>query len=403
MRTLYPFKADTIRKLKGIVGELLGQLSLAVQLLHLQQSQAMHSQTRQAVEDARKEISSVKKTFDIVGEAIARVEAQSATINDAVSQLTARTASIDLHNKTIESNTTKTASAVQRLLTEHEVEALDKILRWISAPDPTLEFDAAIRKRHPGSGQWFLDSREYASLKSGHTQRLWLYGKAGCCKSVLSAVVVQDLATWCSKRPDCLFAYFYFTFSDPAKQSYRALLKSVINQMSRVRPVSEALRKAYDQCRGSELTTDVLESLFDSAARDCREVFVVIDALDESPDRDNLRHRTEVCDGLIRVTEANDNIHFLITSRDEPDIREFMSSWYADPMSISSKAVDKDIEQFVTAQLENREFRRLDHDSKRLIAQTLSDKADGMFVAIIFPLSNMLTGCTQVPLGLFTA
>ena len=56
----------------------------------------------------------------------------------------------------------------------------DKVMNWLSPPDPSTNFNIARELRHQRSGQWLLDSDTYSAWKAEPNSFLWLNGIAGC-------------------------------------------------------------------------------------------------------------------------------------------------------------------------------------------------------------------------------
>jgi hypothetical protein len=63
----------------------------------------------------------------------------------------------------IHSTTEETRSSVDRLhLDYHQRE----IIKWLSAPDPSTNYNKALEQRYEGSGLWFLESDAFAKWKT---------------------------------------------------------------------------------------------------------------------------------------------------------------------------------------------------------------------------------------------
>jgi hypothetical protein len=106
-------------------------------------------------------------------------------------------------------------------------------------------------------------------------------------------------------------------------------------------------------------------------------VFVVLDALDECPGE--IDARSKLFRGLDHLAKEATNLKFLMTSRDVADIRDRIISLPAERLPIQTRAVDKDIYNYVAQQLsQGRYFRRLKRESLDLIHDTITAKADGM-------------------------
>ncbi|KAK4896478.1 hypothetical protein LTR27_005694 [Elasticomyces elasticus] len=359
LRLEYPFRRSTLVKLSERVGKLLGHLDLALQVLEV----GLQSRSFTGVWEARKEINSVASSIEAVRESVqlVRTEQQSTL-------------------KAIKSGTAELASSLDKLNISSQHIATD----WIEALDVMSTHDQACRRRHPSTGQWLLDSAKYLAWKSdpGPERRVWIHGMSGCCKTVLSSIIIEDLRSFCDREADRTLAYFYFTFSDQRKQSWDALLRTLVLQLSEGKPAVDALSTAFERASSTPPTTTLLETtLKQILAKSCENsghVNVVIDALDECPD--DLGTRGSVCEALADLTDSFGQLHILVTSRRCPDIEHFMEKWEATSVKISPNLVDIDIKSFVVHELETGiAFSGLEERSKDLIATWLSEKASGMF------------------------
>ena len=51
-----------------------------------------------------------------------------------------------------------------------------KILHWLSPPDPSVNQNSAHKKQQLTTGAWFLNSSEFAKWKANSNSFLWLHG-----------------------------------------------------------------------------------------------------------------------------------------------------------------------------------------------------------------------------------
>lgn len=256
---------------------------------------------------------------------------------------------------------------------------LKEILRWLSPPDPWADHHSNRGLHQAGTGQWVLEEDAYKAWLSGSTRHLWLHGKAGCGKTILFSLIVDHVQHHCRQAVNFGFAPFYFTFSDQRKQSYEALLRSLVAQLGTQRPGLAILREMYDQRHKLQggLSLQGLESIILAVLARYSTVFVVLDALDECPEEGDAR--SKLFDGLDHLARTAPNLKLLVTSRDIHDIQESMESLPAERLPLETRAVDKDIDTYVSHQLlRGQYFKRLGQESRDLIQKTISAKADGM-------------------------
>jgi hypothetical protein len=190
---------------------------------------------------------------------------------------------------------------------------------------------------------------------------------------------VEDVQQHCRQAVNFGFAPFYFTFSDQTKQSYEALLRSLVAQLGTQESGLPLLRERYDQRHEIQggLSTQNLEPILLAILAVYDTVFVVLDALDECPEETNAC--SKLFAGLEYLSNEAANLKILMTSRDIPDIRDCMVRFPAERLPVMTSAVDDDIHSYVAQQLsQGQYFRRLKRESLDLIQTTITEKADGM-------------------------
>lgn len=137
---------------------------------------------------------------------------------------------------------------------------------------------------------------------------------------------------------------------------------------------------------GTRPSTDELARLLRLQVEEFEEVFLVVDALDECPERDQTR-KTLVAEmrGLLP------KISFLVTSRNMPSI-EMM---FKHDMRLEIRAQDQDIRKFINSQMEQRDglvdLLEGHNDVRSSIVTTVLEKTNGMLVTQQVPIASKLT------------
>ena len=184
-------------------------------------------------------------------------------------------------------------------------------------------------------------------------------------------------------------AFFLFDFKDTGKQDARALLSSLIVQLSiQSDDFYDILVRFYsDHHHGTQqpsirALTKCLEDMLKVSEE--LPIYLIIDALDECPNTTGiLSPRDEVLalvEGLIKLNLPN--LRLCVTSRPETDIRSSLEPLTSTSNSISlhdESGQKKDIVDFVRSVVySDKKIRRWREEDKDLVIETLSDKADGM-------------------------
>jgi hypothetical protein len=256
-----------------------------------------------------------------------------------------------------------------------------QIHRWLSAPDPWLNYNKALKERQVGTGTWFIKSKQYADWKTNLDSFLWLYGIPGCGKTILSSTIIEDLLYHCHRDPAMVVIYFYFDFNDVEKQQYEKMLCSLIIQLSlRCTSTSRVLAALFSSCMHGERqpTSDVLLITLQQMIRGFDEIFVVLDALDECKER---RELLKDIDKIARWKMGK--LHILTTSRREKDIDELLDSLVNDERKfcIQNELVNDDIRAYIQKRLQgdpNLKRWRNKPEVQQEIETNLMGKAGGM-------------------------
>ncbi|KAH8649881.1 hypothetical protein BX600DRAFT_528913 [Xylariales sp. PMI_506] len=261
---------------------------------------------------------------------------------------------------------------------------LNQIHQLLSAADPSINHNEALGKRHPGSGDWFLKSDEYTAWTTGTGQNslLWLNGISGCGKSVLASTIMDDLRQDKARVNNTL--YFYFTFTDSAKQSFEGALRSFAGQLYSggppdVRATLDALFVSQNDGNSQpNLTTlkDTIQKMLDSAGK----TWIVIDALDECSigyERNNLLSWTN------DLHARHNSTYFLMTSRPQYDIKQAIDRCIDKKkvISLQNDQVNKDIAAYIKTEVrESKSLSRWCGKEKiqEEIERALENKAKGM-------------------------
>ena len=186
-------------------------------------------------------------------------------------------------------------------------------------------------------------------------------------------------------------AYFYFDFRNANKQGLRDLLSSLLTQLSarshlRCNILSE-LYSVYDNGKEQPSDNDLTKCLKDMVTLpDQHPIYLIIDALDESPNTFGIPSPRERVLRLLEelVDLRLSNLHICVTSRPEIDIQDVISPLTSFRVSLHDQSGQKqDIADYVRSIVySNSEpiIRRWKKEDKDLVVEVLSERADGMYV-----------------------
>jgi hypothetical protein len=182
-------------------------------------------------------------------------------------------------------------------------------------------------------------------------------------------------------------AYFYFDFKDAGKQDRRGLLTSLLTQL----------------CTQSHRGCDLLSGLYEAHVKGLRQpsdlsliqclkdvlalpghgrVFIIVDAVDESPNRPGIPSPREKVLQLIKelVDLQHPDIRVCITSRPEVDIRAVLEPLTSHSVSLHDEGGQRrDIIDYIKSVVESdANMRKWRPEDRQLVIVSLSQKASGM-------------------------
>ncbi|KAI9432639.1 hypothetical protein BJY52DRAFT_1231784 [Lactarius psammicola] len=257
--------------------------------------------------------------------------------------------------------------------------------KWIAPPDPSVNFNTASGAHHKGTAAWCTKGNTLVDWKTSGTL-LWIHGKPGSGKSVLSSVIIEDIKT-ISVSGSAHMVYFFFDFKDKGKQDSRALLSSLLfqlsNQSDEFCDVLLGLFSAHKD--GSEQpTNDSLAECLKNMVMIAGQVpiYLIVDALDECINDSGIPTPREMVVDLVKelVELRHPNLRLCITSRPEFDIYTMLGPLATQQLSLHDESGQKqDIIDYITFVVHtDRKMKRWRDNDKNMVIGELTKKADGM-------------------------
>jgi hypothetical protein len=190
-----------------------------------------------------------------------------------------------------------------------------------------------------------------------------------------------------SDAGSAFLAYFYFDFKDTEKQDSRALLSSLLVQLStQSDQFCDVLHGLYSENKDGSQQPDTasllrcLKGMLTIAGS--QPVYLVMDALDECPNDSGLPSSREKV--LMTVKElvelCHPNLHLCVTSRPEYDIRTTLEPLAAQQVSLHDEGGQKeDINNYITSVVHSDgKMKKWRDGEKAMVVEKLTTKADGM-------------------------
>ena len=248
-----------------------------------------------------------------------------------------------------------------------------------------MNYHKALGQRHASSGTWLFQHEDFLSWEAGQSSCLWLYGVSGCGKTILSSIGIQYLDT---NGKDRVVLRFYFDFNDEGKQKLEDMVRSLISQLALLQDdCQKLLNTLFSSCSKGrrQPSCDELCKLFLAMLKTTNEIWIVVDALDESTSRTGSSSES-VLAWLKEILRNKDTIiRMLTTSRPERDIENAMDNMEESVQRISIQAenVQQDIRSYVGFRLqEDPELQRwrTQMEVQNEIETSVLREADGMWV-----------------------
>jgi hypothetical protein len=181
--------------------------------------------------------------------------------------------------------------------------------------------------------------------------------------------------------------YYYFDFKDTGKQDRRGLVSSLLTQLcTRSHRGYDSLSKLYETHEnGSRQPSevDLIRCLKDVLALPgYGKVYIIVDAVDESPNRPGIPSSREK---VLRLMEELVDLHhpdirICLTSRPEVDIRMVLEPLASHAVSLHDEWGQRsDIINYIeSVVVSDANMRRWRSEDRQMVIDSLSQKANGM-------------------------
>lgn len=174
------------------------------------------------------------------------------------------------------------------------------------------------------------------------------------------------------------FAFVYCNHKEKLSQTIEYFVGAIVRQLvERKAVIPESVRTLYEKHRGKEINPTLAEylDLLQLLAKECSEVYIVIDALDECVDKGGQPIWSDL---IIRLQASLANMHLLYTSRDIQDTAGIFGSSTVIPI----RATETDVRTYVEGQLQSKDvllrFCRQEPTLQEDILRAVVNNADGM-------------------------
>jgi ankyrin repeat protein len=267
---------------------------------------------------------------------------------------------------------------------------LDQLKSWLSSTDSIAQQSDILRRRHEGTGQWFLDTPKFSDWmhEPNVGATLFCTGIPGAGKTIIAAAAIDHLITKVQSNTTGV-AWVYCSYKSRTGQTAVSLFSMLLRQLihadkPRIVELVEQLKRRHDTQKTRPTADDISNTLGD-AISEFSTVHFVIDALDEClADDGTRRHFLNV----IRALQMKTDLRVMVTSRHIPEIVHQFSS----APKIEIWAHEKDVKDFLVGQLHQLpKCVQRDADLQKEIHEKIAGAIDGMCVllSLLHPLGAL--------------
>ncbi|KAL7792234.1 hypothetical protein V8C43DRAFT_305707 [Trichoderma afarasin] len=254
-----------------------------------------------------------------------------------------------------------------------------EILEWLTPIDYAHQQRDFMKIRQPDTGHWFLSSEEYQTWIESDKQTLFCPGVPGAGKTIMTAVVINNLYNRYKGDADIGISYLYCDYRRQNEQKAEDLVANLLKQLTQGRAaMPDFIQKLYAEFR-KKPERPSLRDLSEAMRSVCllySKVFIIVDALDECQTADSCRK--SFLSEIFKLQEGT-NVNFFATARNIPDILEA----FKQSSSLKISATDEDVQKYLAGNMERLPpFVLRNPELQNEIKTIISKIASGMFLIV---------------------
>ena len=280
---------------------------------------------------------------------------------------------------------------VTALNTGQQEEERRKVENWLSPIDFRYRHQEILKGAQAGTRQWLFDSKQFRSWVDADQGTLWCPGIPGAGKTVTSSIIIDRLQSEYRNR-NVAVTCLSCNYRDRATQSAEIFMANLVKQIvQQKQTVSTELTVRYKDRERGRPTFAELAALFSQEIGHFSKVFVVIDALDETSEHEDIRR-------LVLSELQSLPVNLLVTSRYEKAIEQRLEK--AERLEIVATAAD--VQTYVKARIpfEHLLARHVQADPtlEETIVNKIIEKSQGMYVShLLSPALQITSLCLSDP------
>ncbi|KAI9890433.1 MAG: hypothetical protein M1814_003917 [Vezdaea aestivalis] len=258
-------------------------------------------------------------------------------------------------------------------------EARIQLNQWLMPIDVEATHESILKVHHRGTCAWVLEAPEFLLWEKQRNSLLWIHAIPGAGKTVLASSVIDHVRS--KTQTGEATVYYYFDYKDRDQRSSQKMMATITASLaSKSKSCFDELDAKVRMARsaGRKPTREMVHSYFRDSLKHFSKVCLVVDALDECTDRENMLE-----DLFDLPKSCPGDLKLLVTSRKHTDIQEALDSVDHLWIDMEASLVQPDIKKFVDAEIEEiirkQRIKLRDPNLQNQIANVLSEKSGGMF------------------------
>ncbi|KAI0885923.1 uncharacterized protein GGS22DRAFT_188212 [Annulohypoxylon maeteangense] len=284
------------------------------------------------------------------------------------------------------------ATDIRLMKLQQEATIMTDIYAWLTPL--TIGFQNRHREslstkvRQDEGARQLLELPHFKEWKSSMGMLLWC---SGLRKTINASYIIEQLRQE-YRNCDVGIAYIYFSYKDIEIQTPVNIMASILQQLVSRGPFSEDLQDLYahhtkENTRPS--AGDIVE-LLQSVVHSFSKVFVIVDALDECSDTDDVRSTW-----ITELRKLQHRMSILVTSRPIPDLEELLK----DSIRITIEASSTDIRNYLQQRIESTSSMKKHLADEPALRETIISlilqKVKGMFLMARLYLDTLINKTTR--------
>ncbi|RPA97507.1 hypothetical protein L873DRAFT_1690624, partial [Choiromyces venosus 120613-1] len=264
------------------------------------------------------------------------------------------------------------------------------ILEWLSPLEPQQRHHSIRTDRLDSVGSWLLetsDFRKWSNREVGGTQSvLFCYGNPGVGKTYLTSLVIDNL---CDQRAgnDIVVAGLYCDFQVHEEQTVTNMIGAVLKQLVNRNDIPDyaGLPPAWPVGNTGRLRLAELAEMLKRTIALIPEVFICIDALDES----SPKNRLELLRSLGDIVRDLPTVRVFLTGR--PHVQDEIDKHFAGAVKLPISPTTEDIKAYLKMRLDgDTEVDAMDDELRADIMEKIPERISEVFLLVSLNIETIL-------------